>query len=750
MADYRPITPASENKLSKLWDTLTKTQIPLGSAEYGLGVDVNDVMSRVLAPFSDNRAPAPERPLPESFSLEDVAKIISVLPHMADVGKMATEQVQAQHEQVDPNEPYGAIKHLLKLLPMLGVMSGGVAADVERGGEVLGAGPIRRGGRTPEVPPEPTVRSADVSPTGALPEEPLAPTSLDEVVAPASTPGAGAGADGMGDIADPSPGGRPADPVKGGDLAPAPPPPFRAPPKPKFKPVKFKGKLLSEWTDKDFEAYGKQFGVDNLGPESPPHMIKDMDGNEFNIPGGLEGNFTYYDLLKLKSQAINADRLEPALHTELAAKLGRTMTPANLTVEQIFNGMLFGLTSPNQPLLPNQMAASRLKVGSMADIERLADMIPWQVGDQVDKKLRKRHDTAIAKAFGVQAQEKGGLGIKGSQDYTRAAEMAQLFRKNPEWFRLRDGEAWPDLVDRISSQVTGLGTKTGSFSSVWQNPAGAQVSAMDRHMAMRFFEDMFPAGTAERAAIEQEMAGRWNGHIDRREALEKKLADNKINKKKYDQESGNIAVTSDATRAKDLKDILAQPAGDGFFTDVMLQKMGAGEKKLNVREGTGPNSYLRRNPRLSQGLQDTDWIVEPDKVKTASPLYRQALEVNAADAAQQGLSLFLSQWRGWDRQRRRLEPHENMFPGLEKLPRVSNDQLRAVLDAHRATGHLDYTKENLPNAKGENEARLRPTRATDNPASLAFFSQAPVPKGSQEDPAVQAAVQAWLRRQGHL
>jgi hypothetical protein len=376
-------------------------------------------------------------------------------------------------------------------------------------------------------------------------------------------------------------------------------------------------------------------------------------------------------------------------------------------------------------------------------------MIPWRVGEKVPKEVRQEYDRRLAEHFGVQAGERGGLGIKGSADYTRIAEMAQLFRQKPDWFRLQPGEDWADLVDRISSQVTGLGTKTGSFSSVWQNPAGAQVSAMDRHMAQRFFDRMY-AGKGERKEIEKSLASKWNEHVDRRRELERQYKRKEVSDDEYDRKTKNIAAGEDAKKVRNLQDILGQSGGDGFFTDQMLNRMGSGEKKLMTQVGRGPNSYQQKNPNLSQVLRDTDWILEPEKVQTASPLYKRALEINAEDAGQQGLSLFMSQWLGWDKQRKRFEPHENMFPGTERLPRPSQEQLQRTLDAHRGTGHLDYTKEDQLNAKGELEQRLRPTRPTDNPASLAFFSQAPVPKPQQDDPAVSAAVAAWLRRQGNL
>lgn len=125
--------PPQQSGLAALWDRISNTQIPLGSAEYGLGVDVNDI----LKPLTDNRGS--DRMLPESFSLNDVGKLLSLLPHMADVKTMAEGQVKAQTTPADPNEPYGQFKRLLALFPMIGAEGGGaVAPATERGFTTLG------------------------------------------------------------------------------------------------------------------------------------------------------------------------------------------------------------------------------------------------------------------------------------------------------------------------------------------------------------------------------------------------------------------------------------------------------------------------------------------------------------------------------------------------------------------------------------------------------------------------------------
>tara|TARA_R100001594_G_C3965396_1_gene246427 strand:- start:462 stop:833 length:372 start_codon:yes stop_codon:yes gene_type:complete len=100
--------------------------------------------------------------------------------------------------------------------------------------------------------------------------------------------------------------------------------------------------------------------------------------------------------------------------------------------------------------------------------------------------------------------------------------------------------------------------------------------------------------------------------------------------------------------------------------------------------------------------------------------YKAALQANQEEALKHGLGVFSSQWMLWDRMRRRLEPHENMFPGLERVPRPSIEQVKRADDVHREAGFKDYTKEIIDEAEGE--FRMRPTRPVSNPSKLAYFS----------------------------
>jgi len=155
---------------------------------------------------------------------------------------------------------------------------------------------------------------------------------------------------------------------------------------------------------------------------------------------------------------------------------------------------------------------------------------------------------------------------------------------------------------------------------------------------------------------------------------------------------------------------------DGAIGYELLQEMGKTETG-KFRDAKG--NISKRVPS-EQALED--WIVEPKKWTKIGENYRRALEVNAEQAREAGLGLFESQWHTWDRQRRRLEPHENQFPGLERLPRMSKEQLDVANAAHRETGHKSGTKETNPVT---GTFRMQPTRRLANPSRLTYFGLAP-------------------------
>lgn len=469
-------------------------------------------------------------------------------------------------------------------------------------------------------------------------------------------------------------------------------------------PFTFQGRNPSEWTPEEFQEVGRRFGVENLGPASPPQTFRYADEGEFRIPGGLEGRFTYHDLLDMKAQGIDPSKIDRGLHTQIQQKILRTMTPDDVTDARVWDGLVFGMTSPNNPLFPNQLAQSRLRLRDPKMLDDLSSMIDWSPGQAVDKEARMAASDRIASAFGLDAASKGGLGARGSADYTRVAELAKMFKENPSFFRKKEGEAWDQFVERISSQVAGLSMKTGSFGSVWQDPGKAAISAIDRHMAREFektgglFRD-----EAQRLDWESRVVDRWNkANPDR--------------------------------QASSFYELRQTQGADGHIGKMLLEFVGDAKTpkfRLAPKRGSGANRG-DVNPSIPEHLKNVDWVSEPETVYKMGEAYRRALDVNDRFARENGLGLFGSQWMEWDRIRRRLEPHENMFPGLERMPAMSREQLRAVDAEHSASGHKNYTKVDAQGRKMRNisddeipeDMFLQPTRPRPNPARFGYFGAA--------------------------
>lgn len=442
------------------------------------------------------------------------------------------------------------------------------------------------------------------------------------------------------------------------------------------EPVTFRGKQPWELTGNEMADFGEAVGVPNIGPLNPLKTFKYADGDTFQVPGGLEGTFTYEDMARLKGEGINADRIDPSLHRELQGKLMRSMAePEGLSDARVIQGLTFGMTSPNQPLFPNQLAMSRLRPASREQLEQVVNMRPWELNAPVTAADRAGVSGAITSAYGLNAGARGGLGVSGSVDYSRVADLNDLFLRDPAFFHRAEGEDWTDLVQRINSQTHGLGNKTTSFGVAWQPDAG--VSAIDRHMVNRYMDTLL-ADPERRAAFE-----------DR--AL-------------------NLARTRAEKAGRE------GPANYGGVNHGLIQEL------LLSEVGRSPSMKLRTasgaiNPRVPESLANVDWIAEPRDLELTGDDYKAIIAANEAATQGSGLHLFGNQWNIWDRIRRRFEPHENMFPGLELIPRMSTDQLRVVDRQHMLSGHKNYTKEMV-----DGDPRLQPTKPVSHEA-LRHFSE---------------------------
>jgi hypothetical protein len=501
--------------------------------------------------------------------------------------------------------------------------------------------------------------------------------------------------------------------------------------------VMFEGVSPHDFTSTEqWHRFGNEYGVPNLGSPNEAEWKASLapfttsKGQEFTVPGGVgdKSPFTYYDLLHLKSQGINPNDIPPALHQAIHDRMLATMSQGEMTPERIMNQLILAQISPNQPLSPNELAVARTMVKGPEDLKQLGDMIPWRYNDPdaeakaseivgtkdiVSKKTgetktknllqREQLSGIIADKLGLGAASKGGLGARGTADYTRIAETAQRMQDDPEFFRFRgagegggedpnDPRNWSNFVERLSNQTPGLSSKTGSFGGVWQNPAEANISAVDRHMAGKFTADMFPSP--------QDYEAFKTASVN-----------------KYNKETG-----------KGINDYDALP--DSFKNDAMFGYLNNNPTmKYRMQPAKGSNSGVGAvNPRVPEHLQpdQANWIQEPESVSLISEPYQRVLEANAKAANEAGQSIFGSQWMLWDRIRNRLEPHEIMFPGLEKVPRMSMDQMRTARKEMSDAGYMSGTKEF--DEEG-NPIGLQPVRPMSAASRAAYFSLPPLVAG---------------------
>jgi hypothetical protein len=451
------------------------------------------------------------------------------------------------------------------------------------------------------------------------------------------------------------------------------------------------GRTVSQWKPDDFSRYGEHFGVDGMGNASKPVVMKDSDGRTVHIPSSFLADGpapSYYDQLALKAQGINPNKLPIDIRDRIHDRMVKATSPGESpSDEHNFNSLLFGMTSPNNPLTPNMIALARTLVKSPDDIQKLADMTPWTLDQASSVKggkgsLRQEISRDMANRIGVQAASRGGLGVVGSADWTRMSDAAKMFLESPDFFRYERSQGnlpkhWEEHVNRVASQIPGLSFKTGSFGSVWQNPGEANISAMDRHMAGRF-RGQLHADPEKQAAWEKAVVASFN--------------------RKRAKSGANAEANS-------IDEMIEMPGGIGHYADKALGVLNQHKDAKFRLKKTG-----EINPEIAEHYKQTPWIREPDKVTKMSPAYSGALAENARLANEGGRGIFSEQWRIWDNIRKRLEPHEIMNPGLSKVGRMSKEQLDEARIAHRNAGYMKSPSE---------------VRRVDNPSSLALFSAMP-------------------------
>ena len=222
-------------------------------------------------------------------------------------------------------------------------------------------------------------------------------------------------------------------------------------------------------------------------------------------------------------------------------------------------------------------------------------------------------------------------------------------------------------------------------------------------MARAFSEELL-TNPEIRGRFEGIVVKRFNDLITEAKATAKK-ADAKIRKAKTDKarvaaEQEKVSAMQNlpdptALKADTLDDVLGQAEIFGadrvkdFVNEAVFAAMGSRKAKYLMKDGSV-------NPNLPDSIKGVNWVETPADFQVMSDAYRSALEINAKSAKSIGVEIFPAQWTLWDGIRGRVEPHEAMFPGLEKLPALNDRQLSAAFSANKQAGYAVTPKPGQP------------------------------------------------------
>jgi hypothetical protein len=218
------------------------------------------------------------------------------------------------------------------------------------------------------------------------------------------------------------------------------------------------------------------------GPRSK--LVQFGDGK---IPGGLEGTFSFRDLVYMKANPFSLNNLTELERDQLYRKHALTMTRDLDDPFERLNTLVFGQLTGNSDLENSQLMLSRLRSRTMEDIQRLAAYIPegktWKT---LSKPERTEISNRLIGDYNMQGRGEGGLGIAGSFDYSGVADLARQHLADPDFHKQIMGEPDREYIERLSNIIPGISQKTGSLAQLMLKPMTSEFGAMDRHMNRYF------------------------------------------------------------------------------------------------------------------------------------------------------------------------------------------------------------------------------------------------------------------------
>lgn len=230
-----------------------------------------------------------------------------------------------------------------------------------------------------------------------------------------------------------------------------------------------------------------------LGGASDLEWIEGTNGRSIAIPGGVEGltggEFTLWDLWKLKSQGIDPNILPESVRVPLYGKLFRSQQRALTSAPDVFNRMAFAILSPQTNLTQNEALLSFVRAQDEGGIARLAE-IADSAGEGASS---SEIGFAIQKATGLDTSvDTLGVGIKSittNGNLGSVGRLAQLMRDDSSFFLLREGEDLLEYSERIMNVTPGAGMKVGNFSAMLGNPIEWDRGTIDSHIVQQLGDE---------------------------------------------------------------------------------------------------------------------------------------------------------------------------------------------------------------------------------------------------------------------
>ena len=523
-------------------------------------------------------------------------------------------------------------------------------------------------------------------------------------------------------------------------------------------PLTFRGKEPNEWTADEAKEFGERFGK-NLAPsgqqlqegllEVPVEGMEGFASTRFpfledmgvpgekgtlKIPGGFEGKFTPYEQHYLHSQGVDPNQMQTEDYWRLHDKMIRSVDPGeNLTDEQIYNQIIFGLTSPNNPLTPNQLAVGRLRANDMSDISRMADSVPWNY-QNADEKIQEIADGLTTQKMDFDVTKKPdrayvkSLGIKLGKNQTRVSLDTHLMDGTP----LLNSAGLPikskkaavknfyskQIADRYGVGAAERGGIGASGSADYTDIALFAQMFRDKPDFFRKADIEDWPGFVERVSnqikgldyktgymgtVWQDPMGAMNAPVDRHIAFAWLKDPGSADLRRSAVSEWNRMTEFDSPRnpvfgkdkVSNFDELENAPGGNGFAVTYAMNQAYMPKKAGKYRGASG-----EINPNLPEHASDIDWIKEPESFETVPENYKKALEASFTGKGGDR-KVFNQQWGEWDLIRKRISPHETINPEMQGLPRMSIEQMK---DADRAYKLHRYKS---PKIKGETVPTFR-------------------------------------------